>query len=258
MKKIIFIALLSVSDVFAFKLGVTAGPHAMIAEEVAKIARKDGLNIEIVEFNDFILPNIALSQGDLDANSYQHQPFLDSQIKDRGFSLVSVGKTVLMPLGIYSNKIKNICDIKNGAVIGIPNDPTNGGRALLLLEQAGLLKLKKKDLPSIFDIIENPKKLSIKELDAPQLPRSLDDLDAAIINTDWVILAKLDPKTALISESTDSPYTNILVVRTENQADEDVKKLVKAYNSSEVKDFVTRKFAGAIIFADDNKLPLKK
>lgn len=258
MKKIILIALLSVSNVFAFKLGVTAGPHAMIAEEVAKVAKKDGLNIEVIEFNDFILPNIALSQGDLQANSYQHQPFLDSQIKDRGFALVSVGKTVLMPLGIYSHKIKKICDIKEGAVIGIPNDPTNGGRALLLLEQAGLLKLKKKDLPGVLDITENPKKLSIRELDAPQLPRSLDDLDAAIINTDWVILAKLDPKTALMTEATDSPYTNVLVVRKENQADEDVKKLVKAYQSPEIKGFVEKKFSGAIIFGDNNKSFLNK
>jgi D-methionine transport system substrate-binding protein len=238
-------------DGWAFKLGVTAGPHAMIAEEVAKVAKKDGLPIEVVEFNDFILPNIALNQGDLNANSYQHQPFLDQQIKDRGFALVSVGKTVLMPLGIYSSKIKRVSDLKEGATVGIPNDPTNGGRALLLLEKAGLLKLKKKDVPGILDITENPKKLSIKELDAPQLPRSLEDLDAAVINTDWVILAKLDPKTALMTESPDSPYANVVVVRTADKDKDDVKKLMKAYHSKEVKEFVQQKFAGAVIVIEE-------
>jgi len=247
MKKFAFTVLLSASNAFGFKLGVTAGPHAMIAEEVVKIAKKDGLTIEVVEFNDFILPNIALNQGDLDANSYQHQPFLDNQIKDRGFKLASVAKTVLMPLGVYSKKVKNLTEIKEGTTIGIPNDPTNGGRALLLLEKVGLITLKNKDLPGIFDIADNPKKLDIKELDAPQLPRSLDDLDLAVINTDWVILGKLDPHSALISEATDSPYTNVIATRIGEQDNEDVKKLVKAYQSSEVKNFIQAKFAGAII-----------
>jgi D-methionine transport system substrate-binding protein len=246
MKKFALIILLSTTNVFAFKLGVTAGPHAMIAEEVVKVAKKDGLDIEVVEFNDFILPNLALDQGDLDANSYQHQPFLDNQVKDRGFKLTSVGKTVLMPLGIYSRKVKNLSEINVGATIGIPSDPTNGGRALLLLEKAGLITLKKKDLPSIFDISKNPKNLNIKELDAPLLPRSLDDLDLAVINTDWVILAKLDPKSALRSETPDSPYTNVIAVKIGDQGKEDVKKLVKAYHSQEIKDFIQNKFAGAI------------
>ncbi|MBW8310206.1 MAG: MetQ/NlpA family ABC transporter substrate-binding protein [Candidatus Paracaedibacteraceae bacterium] len=247
MKKLALVVLLSASHAFGFKLGVTAGPHAMIAEEVAKVVKKNGLTIEIIEFSDFILPNIALSQGDLDANSYQHQPFLDNQIKDRGFKLTSVAKTVLMPLGLYSKKIKDLNDVKEGAILGIPNDPTNGGRALLLLEKAGLLTLKKKDLPGILDIIENPKKLDIKELDAPQLPRSLDDLDFAVINTDWVILGGLDPKSALLSESTDSPYTNVIAVRIGDQDNTDVKKLVKAYQSAEIKDFIHSKFSGALI-----------
>ncbi|AIK95848.1 MetQ/NlpA family ABC transporter substrate-binding protein [Candidatus Odyssella acanthamoebae] len=250
MKKFTLMVLLSVTNAFAFKLGVTAGPHAIIAEEVVTIAKKDGLKIEVIEFSDFILPNIALNQGDLDANSYQHQPFLDNQIKDRGFKLTSVGKTVLMPLGIYSKRIKNLNEVKEGATIGIPNDPTNGGRALLLLEKAGLITLKKKDLPSVFDISENSKKLNIKELDAPLLPRSLDDLDLAVINTDWVILAKLNPKSALISESIESPYTNVIAVRIADQENDDVKKLVKAYQSQEIKDFIHSKFAGAILGAN--------
>ncbi len=249
MIKVLCLSLVLISQSFsAFKLGVTAGPHAMIADKVAEIAKKDGLNIDVVEFNDFVLPNIALNQGDLDANSYQHQPFLNAQIKDRGFKLVSVGKTVLMPMGGYSKKIKDIKDLKDGAVIGIPNDPTNGGRALLLLEKQGLLKLKKKDLPSVFDISENSKKLIIKELDAPQLPRSLDDLDLAIVNTDWIVLAKMDPKSALFTEDKSSPYANIIVVREATKDNDDVKKLVKAYQSKDVRDFVSKTFNGAVVF----------
>ncbi|WP_010297832.1 MetQ/NlpA family ABC transporter substrate-binding protein [Candidatus Odyssella thessalonicensis] len=247
MKKVALITFLSISMANAFKLGVTAGPHAMIAEEVAKVAKKEGLDIDIIEFNDFVLPNIALNQGDLDANSFQHQPFLENQIKNRGFKLTAVNKTVLMPLGIYSKKLSNLKDIKEGAIVAIPNDPTNGARALLLLEKAGFIKLKTKDMPGIFDITENLKKLVIKELDAPQLPRALEDTDIAVINTDWVILAKLDPKTALMTEAVDSPYVNVLVIRTGDQDREDIRKLVQAYHSQEVKDFIDKKFAKAIL-----------
>lgn len=251
MKKILFVVLLTASNAFALKLGVTAGPHAMIAEEVAKVMQKDyGVKVDIVEFTDFVLPNMALNQGDLDANSFQHQAFLDSQVKDRGFNIISVGKTVLMPLGIYSKKIKGMNDLKEAATIGIPNDPTNGGRALLLLEQAGLLKLKNRNMPSILDISENPKRLKIKELDAPQLPRALDDLDLAVINTDWVILAKLDPKSALMVEGTQSPYANVVATRVSDKENEDIKNLVKAYHSQKIKDFIKSKFSGAILIVD--------
>lgn len=250
MKYVSLAILLSVSNACAFKLGVTAGPHAMIAEEVANVAKKDGLTIDIIEFNDFILPNIALNQGDLDANSYQHQEFLDNQVKSRGFDLVSVGQTVLMPLGLYSNKITCLSNLKDGATVGIPNDPTNAGRALLLLEKADLIKLKDVPLPSMLDIVDNPKKLTIKELDAPLLPRSLDDLDLAAINTDWVILSKLDPEKALLKESTDSPYTNVIVVRKSDKDSTDVKKLLHAYHSKEVTDFIKSKFKGAVLIAN--------
>ncbi len=249
MKRIVVFSLLLISEGFsAFKLGVTAGPHAMIAAKVAEIAKTDGLDIDVIEFNDFVLPNIALNQGDLDANSYQHQPFLETQIKNRCFKLVSVGKTVLMPMGGYSGKIKDLKELKEGALVGIPNDPTNGGRALLLLEKQGLLTLKKKDLPSVLDIATNPKKLTIKEMDAPQLPRSLADLDLAIINTDWVVLAKMDPKSALFMEDKASPYVNIIVVREATKDNDDVKKLVKAYQSDDIKKYVEKTFNGAILF----------
>jgi len=150
-------------------------PHAEILEQVKKIAEKDGLKLQIIEFSDYIQPNAALAAGDLDANSYQHQPYLDAQVKDRGYKFVSVGTTITFPMGVYSKKIKSLKDLKSGGRIGIPNDPTNGGRALLLLQAQGVLKLKAdaglKATP--LDITDNPKKVKIIELDAAQLPRSL-------------------------------------------------------------------------------------
>ena len=147
------------------KVGVSAGPHAEIMEEVKKVAAKDGLEIQIVEFNDYMTPNIALSQGDIDANSYQHQPWLDNQIKDRKYEFVAAGKTVIFPMGIYSKSIKQISELKDGAAIGIPNDPANSGRALALLEKAGVIKLKQGVgiKATVADIVENPKHVKISE-----------------------------------------------------------------------------------------------
>ena len=200
----------------AIKVGVTAGPHAQIMEHVKKVAEKDGLKIQIIEFSDYVQPNAALSSGDLHANSYQHQPYLDAQIKDRGYKFVKLANTVNFPIGLYSKKYKNLNDLPKGAKFGIPNDPTNGGRVLLLLQEQGLLKLKPnaglKATP--LDVVENPKKLKFVELDAAQLPRSLDDLDASAINTNFAISAGLNPKRdAIALERADNPYVNILVVR---------------------------------------------
>ena len=145
------------------KIGATGGPHAEILEQVKKIAEKDGLKLQIIEFSDYIQPNAALAAGDLDANSYQHQPYLDAQVKDRGYKFVSVGTTITFPMGVYSRKIKSLKDLKSGGRIGIPNDPTNGGRALLLLQAQGVLKLKAdaglKATP--LDITDNPKKVNM-------------------------------------------------------------------------------------------------
>ena len=149
------------------KVGVTAGPQAEVMEVAKKVAAKDGLTIQIVEFNDFIQPNVALSQGDLDANAYQHQPFLDNQIKERKYELTSIAQTIIIPMGIYSKKIKKLDELKPGSTVAVPNDPTNGGRGLLLLEKAGLIKLNPqaglKATPQ--DIVANPKNLKIKELE---------------------------------------------------------------------------------------------
>jgi D-methionine transport system substrate-binding protein len=232
------------------KIGVTAGPHAQIFEQVKRIAEKDGLKVQIVEFSDYIQPNAALAAGDLDANSYQHQPFLDLQVKDRGYKLVSVAQTVNYPIGLYSKKVKDLKDLKEGARFGIPNDPTNGGRVLLVLQDKGLIKIKPsaglKATP--LDVIENPKKLRFVELEAAQLARSLDDLDAAAVNTNFALSAGLNPgKDAIAQESAKSPYVNVLVVREQDKDKPWVGKLVKAYHSDEVRKFIQTEFKGAVL-----------
>jgi len=232
------------------KIGVTAGPHAQIFEQVKKVAERDGLKIQIVEFTDYIQPNAALSTGDLDANSYQHKPFLDQQVKDRGYKITAVGYTVNFPIGIYSKKVKSLKDLKEGARFGLPNDPTNGGRALLVLQDQGLVKLKPgaglKATP--LDVVENPKKLKFVELEAAQLPRSLDDLDASAVNTNYAIPAGLHPsRDAIAQESAKSPYVNLIAVREQDKDQPWVAKLVKAYQSEEVRKFVQVQFKGAVI-----------
>lgn len=232
------------------KIGVTAGPHAQIFEQVKKVAERDGLKIQIVEFSDYIQPNAALAAGDLDLNSYQHKPFLDQQVKDRGYKIVPVGLTVNFPIGIYSKKVKSLNDLKEGAKVGIPNDPTNGGRVLLVLQEKGLIKLKPeaglKATP--LDVTDNPKKLRFVELDAAQLPRSLDDLDASAINTNYALQAGLNPaKDAIAQENAKSPYVNLLAVREQDKDKPWVAKLVKAYHSDEVRKYVQAEFKGSVL-----------
>lgn len=232
------------------KVGVTAGPQAEVMEIAQKVAAKDGLTIQIVEFNDFIQPNVALSQGDLDANCYQHQPFLDNQIKERKYELTSIAQTIIIPMGIYSKKIKKLDELKPGATVAVPNDPTNGGRGLLLLEKAGLIKLNPqaglKATPQ--DIVANPKNLKIKELEAAQVPRSLDDVDIAAVNANYAVVAGLSPKTdSLLLEDTKSPYACVIAVRTKDKADPVFQKLIKAYQSPEVKEFVEKQYKGAFV-----------
>ena len=232
------------------KVGVTAGPHAQIFDQVKKIAEKDGLKIQVVEFSDYIQPNAALAAGDLDANSYQHKPFLDQQVKDRGYKIVSVGYTVNFPIGIYSKKVKSLTELKEGARFGIPNDPTNGGRVLLVLQEKGLIKLKPeaglKATP--LDVVDNPKKIKFVEIDAAQLPRSLDDLDAAAINTNYALTAGLTPaKDAIAQENAKSPYVNLIAVQDKDKDKPWVAKLLKAYHSEEIRKFVQTEFKGAVL-----------
>ncbi|MBY0281860.1 MAG: metal ABC transporter substrate-binding protein [Alphaproteobacteria bacterium] len=235
------------SSIPSLKVGVTSGPHAMIIEHVREKAKENGLSINIVEFDDFILPNAALEQGDIQINCYQHKPFLDEQIASRKYKIQSIAKSVLMPMGVYSNKIKSLDQIHDKAKIGIPNDPTNSGRALLLLAKSGLIELKNKEHPTLLDITKNTKELKIIELDAPLLPRSLDDLDAAVINTDWVFLAKIDVKSAIYKETADSPYTNLIVIKQGDENLPEIKKFVELYQSEDTKKFIESMFKGAIL-----------
>ena len=165
------------------KIGVTPGPHAQIFEAVKPVAAKQGLDIQLIEFSDYVVPNAALDAGDIQANSFQNQPYLDNQKADRGYKIEAVGLTVNFPIGVYSKKHKSWADIPDGGKVSIPNDPTNGGRVLLLLRDKGAIKLKDGTgfKPTVLDITENPKKLKFIEVDAAQAPRALDDVDAAAI-----------------------------------------------------------------------------
>ena len=232
------------------KVGVTAGPHAEIMDEVKKLAAKDGLNIEVVEFNDFVTPNIALQQGENFANSMQHRPYLDATLKkEPGFELVEVFKTVNFPMAVYSDKIKKGEAIPDGATIGIPNDPSNGGRALLLLAEQKLIEVKDINdvTTSVADITGNPHDYKFLELDAATIPRSLPDVTVAVINANYALPAGLNPMTdSLMVEGAASPYINIFVTKKENAADPRIKQLQKIYQSAEVEKFINDHFKGSV------------
>jgi D-methionine transport system substrate-binding protein len=233
------------------KVGISGGDGEVIWAKVKEIAKRDGLDVQLVVFNDYLLPNAALDGGDLDANAFQHKPFLENQVKSRGYKIVSIADTIVEPIGLYSLKVKNTGALREGALIGIPNDPSNGGRGLLLLQQQGLIKLRDGVgiLPSVRDVTSNPRKLAFKELDAAQLPRSLSDLDAAVINTNYALQAKLQPgQDAIATESRiKNPYGNVIAVRTADKDKPVFKKLVAAYQNEEVRQFILQRFGGAIL-----------
>jgi len=234
----------------AIRIGVTAGPHAQIAEVAKQVAERDGLKLQIVEFQDYIQPNAALDSGDLQANSYQHLPFLQTQIQARGYKITAVGDTVTFPMGFYSKKFKSLAELPDGARIGIQNDPSNSGRALALLQKYGVIKLKAGAGISAtpLDVVENPKHLQIVQIEAAQLPRSLDDLAVSAINTNYAVQAKLVPtRDAIAIEDAKGPYANLIAVRTQDKDKPWVPKLLKAFHSPEVKQFVASTFAGSIV-----------
>lgn len=247
------VGLFSLTPVLAqdtVRIAVTAGPHAQIAEVARKVAEREGLKLQIVEFNDYIQPNAALDAGDVLANSYQHLPFLQSQIQARGYRLTPVGETVTFPMGFYSRKHKSLADLPRGAKVGIQNDPSNSGRALALLQKYGVLKLKPGAgiSATVADVVENPKQLQLLQIEAAQLPRSLDDLDASAINTNYAVQARLVPtRDAIAIEEARSPYANLLVVRTADKDKPWVGTLVKAFQSPEVKAFVQANFSGSVV-----------
>lgn len=236
------------------KIGATAGPHAEVVEAVAKEAQKQGLNVKLVEFTDYITPDKALASGDIELNSYQHKPFLDNFNKQNNSDLVPIGKTILMRMGVYSDKVKDVKDIKEGGIVAIPNDPTNGGRGLVLLEKAGLIKLKDGVgfKATIADIAENPKNLQFKELEAAQLPRSLADVDAAAITMNYVMSAGLDvKKQGIFLESKDEPLAvMVLAARNKDKEDQTYKKIADIFRSEAVKQFIADKYKGTIVPAE--------
>lgn len=241
------------NDPHHIKVGVATGPEYVVAQAAQKVAKeKYGLEVELVSFNDYVIPNEALSQGDIDVNAFQHKPYLDEQSKQRGYHLEIIGKTFIYPIAAYSKKIKSLSELKNESTIIIPNDPTNGGRSLLLLEKNGLLTLRAGVglLPKVTDITANPKNLKILELEAPQLPRALDDQNVtiAIINNTFASQAGLVPsRDALFVEDKDSPYVNLIVSRPENKNEEKVKQFLKAFQSVEVEQAALREFKGGAV-----------
>jgi len=254
MKKLIaaFAAVAAFSAHAAETLTVAATPvpHAEILEFVKPVLAKEGVDLKVKVFTDYVQPNVQVAEKHLDANFFQHQPYLDEFNKAKGTHLVGVAGVHIEPLGAYSSKYKKLEDLPGGANVVIPNDATNGGRALLLLQKAGLIKLKDANniLSTPKDIVENTKDLKIRELEAATLPRVLTQVDLALINTNYALEAKLDPsKDALIIEGKDSPYVNILVSREDNKDSDAVKKLVAALHSPEVKAFIVEKYKGAIV-----------
>lgn len=232
------------------KVAATPVPHAEILAVVKPILEKEGVDLQIVQMTDYVRPNLALDEKDVDANYMQHKPYLDDFVQKRGLKLTSIANVHVEPMGIYSKKITSLNDVGDGATVTIPNDATNGGRALLLLQKAGLLKLKDNAgvAATVNDIVDNPKNLKITALEAPQLPRTLNDATLAVINTNFAMEANLVPtKDALFIEQKDSPYANILVVRSGDENRPEIVKLKQALTSPEVKKFIEEKYKGAII-----------
>ena len=242
----------SAAETTKVKLGLI-GDETRVWDSVRERLAKEGVEIEYVKFTDYSQPNAALADGSIDVNAFQHQIFLDSYNSEHKTDIVSIGNTINAPLGVYSEKIKDIKDIKEGATIAIPNDPTNGGRALRLLQSAGLIKVDeaKGYRPTVADIKENNLKLEIKELDASQTARALPDVDASIINSGVAVDAGFIPtKDAIYLEPVDEkskPYVNVIAVRKEDENNEVYNKIVDVYQTEETKKVIEEVYKGSII-----------
>lgn len=233
------------------KVGVMTGPEAQMTEVAVKIAKeKYGLDVELVQFTEYTQPNAALHSKDLDANAFQTVPYLEQEVKDRGYKLAIIGNTLVWPIAAYSKKIKNISELKDGATVAIPNNASNTARALLLLQAHGLLKLK--DPKNVFatenDIIENPKNIKIVQADTSLLTRMLDDVELAVINNTYAGQAGLSPdKDGIIVESKDSPYVNLVVSREDNKDDPRLQTFVKSFQTEEVFQEALKLFNGGVV-----------
>ncbi len=242
--------LLSACSKKAVKIGASSVPHAEILEFAKPLLEKEGIELEIIEFNDYVQPNLQLADKQLTANFFQHIPYLEDFAAQRNLPLTWVAKIHIEPMGIYPGKVATLEDLKAGDQIGIPNDATNTGRALVLLEKAGLVKSKEGVgvAATVLDVVENPKNIKIVELNAEILPRSKDDLAVAIINGNFAIQAGLSPlDDALFIEDGDSPYANVLAIRQGEEEDATIKKIVKVLTSEDVKDFILDKYKGGVI-----------
>ena len=254
MKKLLLVlaaaAAFSVQAAETLSVGATAVPHAEILEFVKPALAKGGVELNIKVFTDYVQPNIQVAEKRLDANFFQHQPYLDEFNKGRGTNLVSVVGVHIEPFGAYSSKLKSLDQLPERAIVAIPNDATNGGRALLLLAKAGVINLKEGAgiTATVRDIAKNPKNIRIRELEAATLPRVLNQVDLALINTNYALEAGLNPtKDALVLEGSDSPYVNILVARPDNQNSAAMQKLAQALHSDALKAFINERYQGAVV-----------
>lgn len=232
------------------KVGASSVPHAEILNSLKDKMKAQGVKLEVIEFNDYVQPNVQVFEKQLDANFFQHQPYLDQYNLDKKQNLVKVVGVHIEPFGAYSQKVKAAAELKDGASVAIPNDPSNAGRALALMEKNGLIKLKDGVgiKGTVQDIVENKKKLQIKELDPAMLPRTIGEFDLALINTNYALQANLNPtKDALFIEDKNSPYVNIVVSRPDNKDSEAMQKLAKELNSADTKKFIEDKYKGAIV-----------
>lgn len=234
------------------KIGVSPVPHKEIVEQIKPDLEEKGYNVEVIEFNDYFTPNTALAEGSLDANFFQHIPYLEDQNNTKGLNLDYTAQIHLEPLGAYSKKIKDIKELKDGAIIAIPNDPSNEARALKLLSENGLIKIKDGELITPKDITENKRNFTFKELEAAAIPKALDDVDLAVINGNYAIDAGFSvKKDALLAETKDSeaskPYGNVLAVKKENKDTQKIKDLTEALTSDKVRDFINENYDGNVI-----------
>lgn len=238
------------SEKVVLKVGATPVPHSEILNIIKPQLEEKGIELQIIEFTDYVTPNLSLDSKEIDANFFQHAPYMESFAGEHNIELFNAAKIHVEPLGLYSKKIKSSDELKDGATISIPNDPTNEGRALILLESKGYIKLKEDAglEATDKDIVENPKNLVFMPIEAAQLPRTLDDVDASIINTNYALEAGLNPSDdALLMEGSDSPYSNILTIRPEDKDNESIKALIEALQSEKVKKFIEEQYKGAIV-----------
>ena len=247
---LLFSSTFSTAAAGTLRVGASPVPHAELLEFVKPTLAKQGVKLEIREFTDYVQPNVALAEGSIDVNFFQHVPYLSSFQKNRPLGIVAGAKVHVEPMGVYSRRVKKLSELKTGATIALPNDPSNSGRALKLLERAGLIRLRPSAgiSATVRDITTNLKRLKFRELEAAQLPRALGDVDAAVINTNYALEAGLNPlKDALKLEDKNSPYANVLAAKPATLKNPDYLKLVKALQSKETKAFINKKYGGAIV-----------